>query len=545
MTVRIRDIFDALDAFNPETTFSAAVEYFRAMPHLEAVPIVYDAVPLGVLRRSSVIETFLSAELVSRLLHKPVTDFMVREFETAEISESAAFVAKKLADSGLELFSYGVIATEAGQYAGYVEPKHLFAAVTRENTARAIAMKKRAVQTAQLKAKQEETRDEHIRFVSYLAHEIRTPLTGVLGVADLLADRKLDAVSRDFARTISESGQHLDDLLSNLLDLSHLEVGKLQISPVPFKLSDFVQETRTLWAGRATKKNISLRVTLDETSTGRIAADVTRLRQVIFNLIANAMKFTDRGSVSVNISTVPTRAGHAELRVVVADTGVGIKDEDKQRLFEAFEQSSAQTIHRYGGTGLGLSIAKGLMDRMGGAIELSDNPEGGAVFTVSCPVRKAGPRLAVENKAKPKSANFQLGRILLVEDHEVSRTVMAEALRAVGWTVDLVETAEQGRRRGLEIPYQAILLDLNLHDGSGLDIVKSMRAEEGPNRYGPILAVSADASENHKDACRAAGFSDFISKPIRPRLLVASLLDAIIAENDQADVAELTTQQAG
>lgn len=549
MTARIRDIYEPLNAFSPETTVSAALQYFRSMPGLAAIPVVFDAVPLGILSRTVIAEACLNFDISTQILQQPVTGFMSTDIWLAEASEPAALVAKRFTDQGLEGFKTGMIVIESGHYAGFVTPESLFAAVTKENEARARVMKKRAAAYGALQSKLDDTREEHVQFVSFLAHEIRTPLTGVLGVADLLSDRKLDSQSKDYARTISQSGQHLDHLLSDILDLSRLEVGKLDIAPAPFKLSEFAHETRSLWSGRAHKKNISLKVNFDDGDIGRIEADATRLRQILFNLIGNAMKFTETGTVSVNLSVSAKGYHGAILEMRVADTGVGIADADKQRLFEAFEQAGPQTAHQYGGTGLGLSIAKGLIEQMEGSVSLTDNPEGGAIFTVTCPVLKAGPRLAVENTTKRRKANFQLGRILLVEDHDVSQIVISEALRAVGWTVDIVETAEQGARRGQQIPYQAILLDLHLGTQSGLDIAKTLREQAGPNTNSPILAVSADVSAKQSQRCAAAGFSGFIAKPIRPRTLVATLVDSIIAYNAHQDIVETaretSSQQVG
>jgi len=350
-----------------------------------------------------------------------------------------------------------------------------------------------------------------------------------LGIADLLENKKLEPEAREHARTISESGQHLDRLLSDFLDLSRMETGKLTIAPAPFKVSEFVKDTRLLWSGGAGKKDVSLKITQNNSAADRIEADATRLRQILFNLINNAMKFTEQGSVHAHIQTRSMNGSLLNLEMTVTDTGIGIADKDKARLFEAFEQANPQTVHRYGGTGLGLSIAKGLIDQMGGRISMSDNPAGGTIFRVVCPVRKAGPRLAVENKPRRKSANLKLGRILLVEDHDVSRLVICEALKAVGWTVDSVETVEQGQRRAANVAYQAILSDLHLGAMTGIDFVKSIRGLYGPNHSAPVLAVTADVSEERQRQCERAGFTAFIEKPIRPRHLVATLIDTIIS----------------
>lgn len=532
MTLRIRDIFTPLKAIRPDTSVSAARQMFMSSPELTAVPVTYEAAPLGLLMRSELMEMCANAPDFGLLGRQPVARVMSKSPFLADISAPAAYIAKTIADQNAAGLANGAIVIEDGRYVGYVSSIKLLSAVSHENAARALAMKGSVAKLDKARQESIDARREQARFMAFLGHEIRTPLTGILGIADLLGDKKLPAEAQDYARTISESGQHLDRLLGDFLDLSRLEVGKLSIMQESFKVSDFVKDTRMLWAARAGQKGVGLKVTLDDSAAGRVEGDATRLRQILFNLIANAMKFTDQGSVAVHICTRLAAASALNLEMTVSDTGIGIADGDKARLFEAFEQATLQTMHRYGGTGLGLSIAKGLVERMGGQIKLSDNPGGGSVFHVVCPVRKAGPRLAVENKPSRRSANLKLGRILLVEDHDVSRLVITEALKAVGWTIDSVETADQAYRRGRDVSYQAILSDLHLGDVSGIDLVRKIRGHAGPNQHGLILAVTADVSDARMRQCAQAGFSGFIEKPIRPRNLVAKLVDAVLAHSE-------------
>jgi signal transduction histidine kinase/ActR/RegA family two-component response regulator len=506
---------------------------FLSSPELHAIPVIYDAAPLGLIVRSRFMELFARVPNVRALMQQAVARVMVNAPDLADVNAPAALIAKQLAAADPNARTDGMIVVEDGRYAGYVAAEKLFAAVAKENAMRAKVMKANLAKLDKARQESINLRREQARFLAFLGHEIRTPLTGILGVADLLGDRKLDTEARAYARTISESGQHLDRLLGDFLDLSRLEVGKLKITPAPFKVSDFAKEVRQLWSAQAGKKGVSLKVTLDNNAADRVEGDATRLRQILFNLIGNAMKFTEKGSVTAHIQTRMGSASKLTLDMTVIDTGIGIADEDKARLFEAFEQATPQTVHRYGGTGLGLSIAKGLIERMGGGITLADNPEGGTIFNVICPVLKAGPRLAVENKTKHRSANFKLGRILLVEDHGVSRFVVTEALKAVGWQVDAVNSVRQARRRAGEIAYQAILSDLHLGNETGLELVKVLRSEAGPNQWAPILAVSADVSAQRINQAINAGFSEFIQKPIRPRQLVAKLVDAIISQNPE------------
>lgn len=542
MPVRIRDIMIPVDPLAPAMRVGAALQRFISEPGLNSLPVVTDGVPLGLVSRAGLMEACLTADSSDSAMSLPITRLMTLNPAIAELEAPAAYIAKKIGDAtGSQGFD-GVIAIEAGRYAGCVPADILLSVVADENAQRAKSMKARAGELRAEKEKHVTSKQEQLQLLSFLGHEIRTPLTGILGVADLLEDTNIDGEAREFAQTIADSGRHLDRILGDFLDLTRLEVGKLTISPAPLKLTDLASEARNLWAGRSRKSNISLKITTDDTAASRIEADGTRLRQILFNLIGNAVKFTEAGSVSAHLETKASQAGAVRLVMTVTDTGVGISTSDKARLFQAFEQANVQTVHRYGGTGLGLTIAKGLVDRMGGKITLRDNPEGGSIFQVICPVRRAGPRLAVENKRR-KASNFQLGRIMLLEDHAVSRMVITRALNAVGWSIDHVTSVEQAKRRATSVPYQALLLDLHLQDGSGLDVIKAIRSSSGPNQDKPVLAVTADVSQSQKNICAEAGFTSFVSKPIRPRDLVATLADAIMASD--AVVSGKSKREAG
>jgi len=531
MTVRIRDICETITVLTPDASVLTARQIFSGTPDLAIIPVVFDDVALGLVSRTGLLELFLQIEDRESLSRLPISKVMLTEPQLVDAGAPAAYIAKKYTDMGEDILAYGLMATEDGRYIGHVSTAKLLTIVSQENASRAKVMKVGGQRLEAARQDLAQIRREQARFMAFLGHEIRTPLTGILGVADLLGDRKLDTEARDYARTISESGRHLDRLLGDFLDLSRLGADKLEIVPGPFHLDDFAKETRMLWSARSASKGLTLKVTSDSNAADRIEGDATRLRQILFNLIGNAMKFTEEGIVSVHLKTRAQPYHGVMLEMTVTDTGIGIADKDKARLFEAFEQAAPDTVHRYGGTGLGLSIAKGLIEQMKGKITLSDNPDGGTVFKVVCPVRVAGPRLAFENKSRKRKANFKLGKVLLVEDHDVSAMVISEALKAVGWHVDIVNTAEQGQRRALNVDYQAILLDLHLGELSGLDLAGMIRRAIGPNQNVPMLAVTADVSDHRMQQCRAAGFNDFVEKPIRPRRLVATLADTIVAYN--------------
>lgn len=531
MPVRVEDIAVRIAPIGAETTAQAALGLFLSDPSMFAVPVIVNGAALGQVTRARLTEALVGPN--GRDIHasRSISSFITPNPVMAETGTTVALIAKLAADGNTSALTDGVVVLDDGHYAGLISPGAILTAVAQENALRARAMKASGRRLEQARAKALDVARDKSTFLAFLSHEIRTPLTGILGVADILQDTVSGAEPRRLARTISESGNHLDRLLGDLLDLSRLEAGKLPVSPFPFDLREFASEARDLWQSRIAGKRLDLRIQVDSESVMRVEADAMRVRQILFNLMSNALKFTENGHVSVALSTLEA-AGNLKLNMTVSDTGCGISDADKARLFEAFEQARASTAQTHGGSGLGLSIAKGLTALMQGEITLADNPGGGSVFSVTLPVMRAGPRLAVEATHKPRMRSLTLGQILIAEDHPVSALVMSHALTAAGWQVETVTNAGDAIARAMEAPYQAILTDIHMPGGSGETVVRTLRTTTGPNQLAPILAVTADISAERKAACELAGFSSLIEKPIRPRALVATLADVLMDDEE-------------
>lgn len=532
MPIRVEDIANYVLPVAPDVTARALFGRFQADPTLLSIPIVSNDKPVGSITRIALTEGFAGPEGHSGFAHRPVMHIMNTELVFVERGTPVALVAKRAADEGTRALTEGVIVLEQGIYVGVASPADILICVANENAARARAMQVARKRLEAVKSSEAEIARDKSRFLAFLSHEIRTPLTGIIGVADLLQDSGIQSEPKRLARTISESGNHLDRLLSDLLDLSRLEAGKLSVTPEAFDLHQFAREAKDLWQSRSADKRLDLRINVDESAIERVEADAMRIRQILFNLMSNALKFTEKGYVSARLKTLETN-GVVHLIMTVADTGCGISDADKARMFEAFEQVEATTVQKHGGSGLGLSIAKGITAHLGGEIRLADNPGGGTIFKVALPVHKAGPRLAIENAKKPRMRKLKLGRILLADDHQVSMLVIKRALTAAGWKVDTVGTAAQAIRRASERPYQAILTDIHMPDGTGDLVVQTLRATAGPNQYIPILAVTADIGPERQAACDSSGFTAMIEKPVRPRTLVATLADILMSEGEK------------
>ena len=530
MLARVEDICLPISPISAETTCAAALSLFLSDSTLFALPLRGEDATLALVTRSAVTEAMAGPDGHTIWAPRPVFHLATPNPMIVEAGMPAGLAAGRAASSHPSALSDGLIVTLDGAYRGLVSPARLLGTVAGENAARARTLGQAAKRMEAARSKLSAAAREKADFLAFLGHEIRTPLTGILGVADLLQDSVSGGEPKRLARTISESGHHLERLLNDLLDLSRLEAGKMPLHAAPFDLHEFAAEARDVWQPRTEGKRVDLRIRVDD-SAPRIEADALRLRQILFNLMSNALKFTERGHVDVALETRREETA-LRLRMTVSDTGCGISDEDKARLFEAFEQASAATAHTHGGSGLGLAIAKSLTRAMGGTIALADNPEGGSVFTVDLPVQKAGPRLiastAPEKPARPQTGKFELGRILVAEDHAASALVITEALRAAGWTVDHAPTAALALEHALGVSYQAILTDIHLPDESGEMILRTLRTHPGPNAAAPVLAVTADLTDPRRTACRSAGFIAMIEKPIRPRALVATLADILM-----------------
>lgn len=528
MPIRLKDIALPVAPVTPATTAVAAFSLFLNDPALFAVPVQLSAgaaPSYGLATRLRVTEALAGPNGRDVFAVRSVAHLAGTQPVIASGDMLAAQIAKVASEQANSALTDGVIVLEEGAYYGIVSPVALLKAVAEENASRARAhqsVQKKLDGMAKEIARLAETRAQTLAFIG---HEIRTPLTGILGVADLLGAQLPSGEPKRLARTITQSGQHLERLLTDLLDLSRIDAGKLPISNQPIELRQFAIETRDLWRPQFDEKRVTLRIGVATGAERRIESDAVRLRQILFNLVSNAVKFTDRGQVTVTLATSPAPED-LMLTMRVADTGRGISDADKARLFEAFEQS--QTADAFSGSGLGLSIARGLARTLGGEILLADNPGGGCVFTVALPVRKAGPRLAVENKTESKPARFDLGEVLLAEDHEASAYVIREALIAAGWRVEIVSDATAAIQRIAQRRYQLILTDVHMAGGGGDAVLRATRFGQGLNANTPVVAVTADTSPERRTACDRAGFSGLIEKPVKARALVATLADILI-----------------
>ncbi len=406
------------------------------------------------------------------------------------------------------------------------------------DVARDITQRK-AMEAALAKAREEAESALAVKsaFLANMSHEIRTPLTAIIGFAGLLTERQdLNSTARQHLDRITSGSRALLAIVNDILDFSKLEAEQVEFRPRPSELRPLVEDSLAMFIPEANEKGITLGLEIDGPVPAYVTVDSDRLRQILLNLIGNAVKFTEVGSVTVRLAYL---APLGQVRVEVADTGVGMDDAQMAHLFRRFSQVDGSSTRKHGGTGLGLAICKGLAEAMGGGVGVRSTAGVGSTFhvTVAAPAAQS----AVKVLDSPVTAGLEGVRLLIVDDNSANRDLARAVLEPFGVVVTCADSGNTALAEAAAMPFDVILLDIRMPGLSGPETLKRLRSRPGPNQHIPILAFSADTEL--ADGSLDSSFDDLIVKPISPRDLVLSLVKWAPG-SEQADVSWVRHAQA-
>ncbi|MBL8556363.1 MAG: response regulator [Phenylobacterium sp.] len=401
--------------------------------------------------------------------------------------------------------------------------------------ASALANIRTAEALRQARRQAEAANEAKSNFLAMMSHELRTPLNGVLGMARALQRTELDARQQAHVTTILRSGDGLLTMLNDVLDIAKIEAGRMDLDVDAFDLRALGEQAVELWSETAAGKGLSLACAAEPDLPPLVLGDETRVRQIVLNLVSNALKFTETGGVVVALRCAPGTDGDGGVEIVVRDTGIGMTPEQQSALFRPYVQAEASTARRYGGTGLGLAICRKLSAMMGGEISAQSEPGKGSAFRVWLPLPAATEAAATDSLTPDELPALS---VLVADDNPINQAVARAILDAAGCHVEAVANGAQALERLRTEAFDVVLMDVHMPVMDGVEAVRRLRdGEAGPPEV-PVVALTADAMPGEEARLKALGFDALQHKPVQPAALIAAIVQAVESRPVRTEGAE-------
>jgi len=517
MSRLVRDVMTDAPVVSPDTSGEFVYDLFSDDKDLLVVAVVQNGQPVGMVSRDRFFLKMADRHGRALFSKRPITFLMNKDPLLVEASTPIAELNVLIVRDRPSALMEGFLITRNGEYCGVGTALDLFRETSRESAERSHKLSALAEQLGHARIEALAASKAKSEFLATMSHEIRTPLNGVLGVAQLLMSTELNTEQSEVVRVINDSGQILLRLLNDVLDLSKIEAGKMDLDIQVFDPHRMAADARTLWQARAREKAIGFSIEVQAGAEDRFEGDPVRLKQVLFNLVSNAIKFTETGSVDVEMGFHAIGRRRHVMRVEVRDTGCGVPEAAQPKLFSAFTQADAETTRAHGGTGLGLTICKRLVELMGGTIGFRTTAGQGSTFWFEVPLKRdiAEPAPAASTPEPVRAAAPAGGvRILVAEDIAVNRAVARGFLNLRGYEADFVENGAAAVEAVQAQHYDLVLMDMEMPVMDGLQATATIRALAGPAGQVPIVALTANALSSAQTRCRQAGMNDVVTKPI-------------------------------